>query len=316
MGCADGLRERLIAAVPVPFDAEGKLHREAQDRLVAHLAAEPVGGVAVWGRTGRGLALSTEQRAEVLTSWRRGIGPGRLVLAGVGSPPRVRLPELVFQEARAMAGHAADLGADALVAYPPVAFRGRSDQDQLVIHYHAAIAEAGLPVVLIYLHEAAGGIAYGPHLLAQLLARAEVLGLVVATLDRIVTFQQVARLVRTQAPEKLLITGEDRFLGYSLMGGARSALIGMAAACPRLPAALLRSYWSGDATRFLALNGRVDELAQYLLNAPTEGSIQRILWCLAQQGVIPSEATYDPWGPRLSPAERNRIAEFLNSIDV
>ena len=34
------------------------------------------------------------------------------------------------------------------------------------------------------------------------------------------TFQDIARLVKTRAPGKLVITGEDRFLGYSLMCGA------------------------------------------------------------------------------------------------
>ena len=51
----------------------------------------------------------------------------------------------------------------------------------------------------------------------------------------------------SEAPDKLLITGEDRFLGYSLMCGAEAALIGMAAACTDLQAELLRSFWRGDA---------------------------------------------------------------------
>ena len=66
----------------------------------------------------------------------------------------------------------------------------------------AAIAEAGLPLLLFYLYQAAGGIAYGPHLLAELLARPEVLGIKVATLDSVITFQEIARLVRTHAPDQ------------------------------------------------------------------------------------------------------------------
>ncbi len=38
-----------------------------------------------------------------------------------------------------------------------------------------------------------------------------------------------------------MITGEDRFLGYSLMCGTRATLIGMGAACTALPAALLHT---------------------------------------------------------------------------
>ena len=101
-----------------------------------------------------------------------------------------------------MACQAADLGADALLVHPPVAFRGRADQDRLVLRYHTAIAEAGLPLLLFYLYQAAGGIAYGQHLLAELLARPEVLGIKVATLDSVITFQEIARLVRTHAPDQ------------------------------------------------------------------------------------------------------------------
>src|SRR5207249_417507 len=67
-----------------------------------------------------------------------------------------------------------------------------------------------------------------------------VIGIKVATLDSVMTFQRVAAVMR-EHPDKLLITGEDRFLGYSLMMGARAALIGMGAALTELQASLLRA---------------------------------------------------------------------------
>jgi 4-hydroxy-tetrahydrodipicolinate synthase len=307
----DQLRGKLIPAVPVPLDREGRIHHAAQERYVAHLAEQPLGGVAVWAHTGRGLWLSEAQRGAVLTAWRRGLGSDRLVIASAGSTPRQRDPEQVITAARAMAGQAADLGADALLVHSPVAFRGRADQDRLVLQYHTAIAAAGLPLVLFYLYEAAGGIAYGPHLLAELLARPEVLGIKVATLDSVMTYQQIARLVRGQAPDKLLISGEDRFLGYSLMAGAGAALIGMGAACTALQDAFLQSYWSGNPARFLALNGAVDDLAMHTFLAPMEGYILRMLWCLVHAGVIPAEAAHDPWGPPLGPAEFDQVGACL-----
>jgi len=79
-----------------------------------------------------------------------------------------------------------------------------------------------------------------------------VFGIKVATLDSVMTFQRIAAVMR-EHPDKLLITGEDRFLGYSLMMGARSALIGMGAALIELQASLLRSFASGDDRAFLRL---------------------------------------------------------------
>jgi 4-hydroxy-tetrahydrodipicolinate synthase len=148
-------------------------------------------------------------------------------------------------------------------------------------------------------------------LLAELLARPEVVGIKVATLDSVMTFQAIARLIHTHAPAKVLISGEDRFLGYSLMCGARAALIGMGAACTALQDAMLQSFWKGDAGRFLVLNGAVDELAQHTFLAPMEGYIQRMLWCLVHEGVIPAEAAHDPWGPRLGRAEFEQLGACL-----
>jgi 4-hydroxy-tetrahydrodipicolinate synthase len=173
-----------------------------------------------------------------------------------------------------------------------------------------------LPLILFYLYEAAGGISYRPELLAKLLDRPEVLGIKVATLDRVMTFQDTTRLIQANHDGKVVITGEDRFLGYSLMCGAQSALIGMAAACTELQARLLQSYWQGDWGRFLALNSLIDDLAQHTFVAPMEGYIQRMLWCLVHQGVIPRDAAHDPWAPPLDPAEFDRLGVCLERLGI
>ena len=46
----------------------------------------------------------------------------------------------------------------------------------------------------------------------------------------------------------------------------------------------------GRFDRFVALDRLVDDLARYSFKAPMEGYIQRMLWCLVHQGVIPEEA--------------------------
>jgi 4-hydroxy-tetrahydrodipicolinate synthase len=146
----------------------------------------------------------------------------------------------------------------------------------------------------------------------------EVIGIKIATLDSVMTFQDIARLVQARAGSKLVITGEDRFLGYSLMCGAQAALIGMGAACTAIQAEFLRAYWSGNAERFLALNATVDELAQHTFLSPMEGYIQRMLWCLVHEGVISADAAFDPWGPSLEPGEFERLGRCvarLRSLD-
>jgi 4-hydroxy-tetrahydrodipicolinate synthase len=215
-----------------------------------------------------------------------------------------------------MAERAARLGADALLVYAPTWLRGLDPvrRDERVVDHHRRVAEVGLPLVLFYLYEAAGGVSYGPEALDELLAMPGVVGIKMATLDSVMTFQDVARLVRERHPETLLVTGEDRFLGYSLMCGARAALVGMGAVCTELQADLLRAHAAGDADRFLRLSATVDELAEALFVAPMEGYIRRVLWALAHLGVIPAEAANDPWGPDLAPADLDRVARVLDAV--
>jgi 4-hydroxy-tetrahydrodipicolinate synthase len=309
------LKGGLIPAVPVPIGLDGELHGPALDRYAAWMAGRPIAGVAVWAHTGRGLRLSEDVGDRVLDAWRRVLPSGRVLIAAAGARPGcLEVPD-VFASARSMARRAAGLGADALLVHPPVAFRDRDDRDRLILDYHAELAEAGLPLIVFYLYEVAGGISYPPKLLEELLRRPEVLGIKVATLDSVMTFQDIACLIRERAPDTLLITGEDRFLGYSLMCGARAALIGMGAACTDLQAGFLRAFASGDAPRFLELNAAIDDLAQHTFLAPMEGYIRRMLWCLVHQGIISPDAAHDPWGPALEPSEFDRIGACVARLE-
>ena len=309
------LRQRLanglIAATPVPFDANGKLHEAGHESYLRHMSGQPISGVAVWAHTGRGLRLDSETGQRVLRGWRDAL-PETVIVAGIGSL------DSNFEQAiagtLAMAESAAHMGADALLVYPPTWLRGHARANKLIAEYHAQVARVGLPLILFYLYEDAGGIAYSPQVLDELLALPDVVGIKMATLDSVMTYQDVARQMRERHPEKLFITGEDRFLGYSLQRGARAALIGMGAICCDLQAELIRAHAVGDSARFLALSDAVDMLAETIFVKPMEGYIRRLLWALVHLGVIPFEAAHDPWGPQLSSDEFENVGKTLNAL--
>lgn len=279
-GVAARLEWSVVPAVPVPFRGTG-LAADAQRAYASWMAGQQVAGVAVWAHTGRGPHLSADQRHEVLATWRTAL-PLSVIVAGAGTIEMAR---------EAKAG-----GADALLAFP------RADDP---VGYHAALG-AELPVIAFYLYEAAGGVAYDNRTLHAILELPRVIGIKVATLDSVMTFQRVAGLLRDH-PDKLLITGEDRFLGYSLTLGARSALVGLGAALTNFEARLLETFRTGDFSRFVRLSGVCDRFAEATFTAPMEGYVRRLLWALAADGVIPDDACDDPWGPRLSPEERDVV---------
>ncbi len=166
--------------------------------------------VAVWAHTGRGLRLAETERAKVLECWRNSVPAPRLVIAAAGGSPGMADPGQVILSARSMARRALDLGADAVLVHPPTAFRDRPDRDTLVLDYHATIAEVGLPLILFYLHEEAGGVHYGTETLSRWLERPEVVGIKVATLDSVITFQDLASLIEAVAPGKVLLPRQER----------------------------------------------------------------------------------------------------------
>jgi 4-hydroxy-tetrahydrodipicolinate synthase len=266
--------------VPVPFRG-AEIDAAAQRAYAAWMASQPIGGVAIWAHTGRGPHLSAKQRALVLDSWRAAL-TNKLIVAGANSP--------------AMARDAKRGGVDLLLAFPP--------RENAVV-YHDELTEH-LPVIAFYLYAAAGGVDYDDATLHAILSLPGVVGIKVATLDSVITFQRIAAVMRDH-PDKLLITGEDRFLGYSLMLGARGALIGMGAALTDVHAALLRARKVGDDRTFLRLSAQLDAFGEATFRAPVEGYIRRMLWALAAEGVIPQEACDDPWGPKLSAGERQSV---------
>jgi 4-hydroxy-tetrahydrodipicolinate synthase len=274
----------LIPAVPVPFRGT-ELDAGAQRGYAGWMATQPVAGVAVWAHTGRGNHLNAEQRREVLDTWREALSD-RVLIAGARD---------ITMAIEARRGKA-----DALLAFPHA-----NDP----VGYHQRLSRE-LPVIAFYLYQAAGGVAYDDRTLHGILELPNVIGIKVATLDSVMTFQRIAAVLRDH-PTKLLITGEDRFLGYSLLLGARSALIGMGAALPDLQADLLRAKAAEDWARFMALSELCDRFAQATFTDPLEGYIRRMLWAAAADGALPPDACDDPWGPPLPPGERDIVERVV-----
>ena len=300
------LRKTVIPAVPIPFDLDGNVNGRAQETYAQWMATQEVGGVAVWAHTGRGLLLHEDERRTVLEVWVRALG-SKPVICGVGVPESGK----GIDDAVLMAEHARDGGAQAVMVHPPTALRGSPSMHDRVLEFHSAIAAVGLPVIVFYLYEAAGGIDYPPELVDELLELDGVIGIKLATLDSVMTFQDIASVV-LEHRDALLITGEDRFLGYSLMLGSHAVLVGMAAACTDRCVALLDSWFAGDFAAFRRLSASLDAFASATFVEPMEGYVQRMLWALEEDGVIP--AAHDRFAPELAEDERQIVRRAVQTL--
>jgi 4-hydroxy-tetrahydrodipicolinate synthase len=295
------------------FDREHRFHERAHQTYVDYMRAQPIAGVAVWAHTGRGLHLRADIARRVIEDWREALR-NKPLIAGAGADSKQTDPVKATEATLSMASSAAEYGADAILVYPPAWLRHNEARDKLIVEHHARLTQLGLPLVLFYLYEAAGGVSYNTNVLDELLSLPNVVGIKMATLDSVMTYQDVAGHIRTHHPQKLLITGEDRFLAYSLRRGAGAALIGLGAVCCELQAELIQAHFAGCAERFLELSDAVDELAEALFIHPMEGYIGRVLCALTKLGIIPEESSYDPWGPSLSASEIEKIETVLNAV--
>ncbi len=213
---ADRLIGTVVPAVPVPFERDGRIAEDLHDRYVRWMSTQTVGAVAVWAHTGRGMELLPEQREQVLSAWQKG-APDLPLICGVGVPGKTPLPtdprartETALQLAVDMTRHAARGGAAAVMIHPPRQLAQLADAGSRLVAFHEAVASLGLPVLAFHLYAAASGYAYSHDDVQRLLQVPGVMGFKIATLDSVITFQQLAAAV-AEVPDALLVTGEDRF---------------------------------------------------------------------------------------------------------
>ncbi|MEV4072153.1 dihydrodipicolinate synthase family protein [Nonomuraea fuscirosea] len=127
----------LIPILATPFTAAGELDVPSLRRLTEWQFAAGADGVAVFGMASEGFALTTAERARILTEVRQVAG-SRPVVAGVGSTSTATAVE------QALA--AAEGGADALMVLPP--YLVKPSGAQLVDFYGVVAERAGIDVMV------------------------------------------------------------------------------------------------------------------------------------------------------------------------
>lgn len=116
MNIADFRLEGLVPATHTPMHEDGSIAPEKIRDQAAILARQGAIGVFVNGSTGEGVSLTMEERRVLAEEWSRQASRHRLKLV-------VHVGHTSQLEARALAEHAASIGADAVSAMAPFYFR-------------------------------------------------------------------------------------------------------------------------------------------------------------------------------------------------
>ncbi len=263
-------------ASPIHPETE-QVNAEVVPQLVDFLISRGVKGLFVGGTTGEGILLDNDQRkilheASVLAA------SGRVpVLLHVGSSRMATAVDL--------ARHAAEIGADGIVAVTPF-FYGVHD-DALLSYYQRIAEEApGVPLFAYEIpHMAVNGVS--PALSKRLFAEIPSLaGMKSSNPDA----QAIRKLLDTVPDDRILLAGNESIALGSMALGADGMISGLATAVPEPMVAMTDAFFSGDLHEARRYQQLVNRLLAVIPAGARIGALKAIL-----------SARDVPVGPPLAP---------------
>lgn len=259
-------RPDIITALPTAFHEDGSLNLAGTREIFRKAARSGVQGGLVLGTTGEFVALSYEERGQVVEVAVAELAPIRCI-AQVGAASLFEVRRLI-QQARAAGVHEI---AVLTPFYLPVA-------EPELLQFFTAVSEAsdGLDVY-VYVFQARTGNPVSAALMADLATLPNVVGAKVSG-------EALARLAEYRAvvPEEFIIyTGSDRDLAQTGRSGAQGVISGIASALPRPFTALAELLASGaDEAALAEAQQAVDDAVDTV-----QGDMARMKAALRMEGV-------------------------------
>lgn len=128
----------LIAAPHTPFTPDGALNTAVIPRQADILLANGVTGAFICGSTGESHSLTTAERMKTAEAWRTAIGSRPLKLI-------VHAGHNCIEDAKTLAAHAAQIGADAISIMAPCYFKPATVDDLVAFCAPVAATAPALP---------------------------------------------------------------------------------------------------------------------------------------------------------------------------
>jgi len=139
------LLEGVFAAIPTPFQSDGRPHWHNLERNVERYCRSPLAGLVVLGSTGEAVMLNDEETREALRVARNAAADDRILIAGVGHESLIETLKRIE--------HAASLDYDLALVRTPHFYRPQLLRSQRVVemlNYYRMVADASALPVLLY----------------------------------------------------------------------------------------------------------------------------------------------------------------------
>ena len=256
----------LIAATYTPMQADGSLKLDAVPKMVDHLAQCGVSVIYLGGSTGEGMSLTGEERRELAEAY-VAAAKGRLrTIVQVGHNSLV--------EARQLAAHAQQIGADVISATAPSYYKTTSTQGLIDGMREVAAGAPDLPFYYYHI----------PALTGAAVDMAEFLEAAASKIPNLVGLKYTAPLVHEyQACQAVdegrfdIVWGTDEMLLSALVVGAHGAIGSTYNIAAPLYLAIIEAYQSKDILRAAQLQLLAVEMVRLLCKRPFHAAVKCIL---------------------------------------
>jgi len=233
-----------MVAITTPVDRD---LRPDHVRLIARtgqLLEMGCDGIALFGTTGEGVALSIDDRMNALDAViAGGIDPSRIIVS-IGALP---IPDVTR-----LSQHATDAGVDGVLLMPPCAFREGITEDGTFTYFRTIVDRVERPALRLYLYHFPGisGVPVTPGVIRRLDERYP--GMIAGVKDSGGDADYTEMLVR-RFSHLSVFTGTEVHLPDLLATGMRGTICGLANIMPRLLRVMMDAPTAFDRRRYLPL---------------------------------------------------------------
>lgn len=236
----------VLAALLTPRSPDGRVDLGALERNIEFVLERGVAGITVGGATGEYPSLTLEERRQIAARARHVLGGRSRLICGAGAAS--------LAETLAVAAHAAEVGADAVLLPPPHFFPYTAED--LEAFYRTAAGEIGLPVLIYNIPAFTTGVL--PALALRLVADCPGIA---GVKDSSGSLETLAALTRRFPNGPARIVGNDAALEAALAAGCCDAVIsGVAGVLPELVVAVWTNRSPAAGRRLAEFIGRIDAL--------------------------------------------------------
>lgn len=256
----------LIAATCTPLHLDASVNLDAIPGLVDYLEESGVSGIYIGGSTGEGMSLSSEERRSAAESFVRA-SRGRLTTI-------VHVGHNSLTEARDLANHARDVGADIISATAPSYYQ--VDDVQLLVESMAEIADGAPDLPFYYYHI--------PKLTGATIDMVDFLTYAKRSIKNLVGIKYTAPTVdefqmclELDGSRFDVVWGCDEMLLSALAVGARAAIGSTYNVAAPLYREIMVEFERGNLTRARQLQGTAVRSIRTLLRYPFLASLKYLL---------------------------------------